>query len=294
VNGLAVDVELPVALKGSAVTVGLEPADKPEESQPQPRVRGALLKEKLSTFFAGVPTGTYTVWARIYDASRVVQHAQSAEVFIDGNAKVSLAIASNTGCVELKVLSNPALGGIHPAGSDSEWALAVVFGSDARGLIEPGDPTLCLGKSLANGLQVPSLPEGTYELMVLARGLQPWTSEVTVEAGKTTKIVATPLAAGMLLVDLDPAQVDAIKKADLGVRFEDALGERVSFYLPGGPPAVFFRDAQGKTALMIHNLHNGVAQVRLLAEGHEDVVIKVNVEPGKTLLASYKLVPKAD
>src|SRR5690606_26362537 len=122
------------------------------------------------------------------------------------------------------------------------------------------------------GLRIPSLPAGTYEMVLVARGLQPWKHEITVEAGKTARVLANPLAADALRLRVDAAQLESIEKSNPGVLFEDASGGRVSMYLPGGSALLLFIDDLGEPVLMIHNLHANVAQVRLVADGYEDVV----------------------
>lgn len=219
----------------------------------------------------------YVVRVQALDDVGEVRLAARRTVDIAGDTSLEILLTDDVGSLEVELVDPP-------VGFAAYRRVPVtVYFKDAAGeLVFPGDSTLASRHS--RKFSIPSVPTGTYTVIVTAADCQPFeTPDVVIRKGESTALKATPEQAGTLVVTVKDIRLDF--DSNIEWVMEDADGEPVELLLPDGSVATARFQGQGGTVLELLNLTPDVKQVRIKIEGYTDIVVKTDVKAGETIKA---------
>lgn len=249
--------------------------------------RFAVSRSGAAVSFIGLEDGEYLVSAlgvlddhSFVAATRFVNTAEDSEV--------KLQVSPNVGSLLLDVVGNPAL-------DEQQLRLfRVQFFDENDSEVFPGQIQSCIG-SIGHTHIVQALPTGMYRVLVTGYGLQPCEAKsVLIERGKRASLELAPSAAAAIKATLLGITYDQLVNLKAQADFLDANGNPVNTFAPG--KLVFRADPKGDADCIcwLLNVQPTVAKVVIRIKGYENVEIAVQFEPGKTILQTSAVKPKAD
>lgn len=292
-ESLVISVKLPKNVPAHAVRVSLAPVRDPDAPfNPRDdwsggmRHRSATPDEKGTITFVNVAAGKWTLTGHA-TVNGVLCYAVTEDITVKGDTKVSLKFNENVGSINVRISGNPAMGP-----NARGFSTAKVFILDSKDKhAEVGDPNFLVGMT-SQTWTIPSVPAGTWNVVVAAHGLQPVTQKLKVEKDKAATLNVSPLPAAVaqFILTAEDGSTRNIERFEL--TYEDADGKPVVMWTPdknwmtGG-----FTDG-GKLQVIGLNIHDKVKKVRVTIAGYEDVTLDITFEAGKTFLSEQTLKKK--
>lgn len=301
IKSFTVALELPQDAEPGMTTVKLIPRAQLENfDAPFPQHEGRP-DATGKVAFVGLEGGEYLVVATTWDHQGGLLACGQQLVDTSAAQEGKLKMNQDFGTLELRVEGNPALGGQQ----HSNWR--VQFFDTMEEEVLPVDPTFAFGQvnSVAGvddwrgrrGNQgVRGVPTGKYKVVVSAYGLQPVIEDgVEIKRGQTTRLTVTPSAAALLKLTLENIDARSLVQLKAKSAYLDASGKEVNVIAPGKRLFNLMESReQGGCEAWLLNLTPEVAKVVITIEGHEDIVIPVKAEPGKTILHTASAKPKTE
>lgn len=251
--------------------------------------------------FVGLEEGEYLVVATTWDRQGGLLACAQQLVDTSAAQEAKLMMNEDFGTLELRVEGNPALGG-QPY---SNWR--VQFFDAMEEEVLPVDPTFAFGeinsradindwRGRRGNQGVRGVPSGKYKVVVSAYGLQPVIEDgVEIKRGQTTRLTVTPSPAALLKLTIENIDANRLVQLKAKSAYFDANGKEVNVIAPGKRLFNLIESrAQGGCEAWLLNLSPEVAKVVITIEGHEDIVIPVKAEPGKTILHTASVKPKTE
>jgi hypothetical protein len=219
----------------------------------------------------------YKVRVQALDKSGNIRLAALRMIEINADSSVEILLSDDVGSLDVEMVDVPLL-----ARLIYQAPVTVYFKDAAGNFVNPGDSTLASRREFK--FRIPSVPAGTYTVIVTAPGFQPFeTKDVVISKAATTALKATPELAGALKVTLKDVHFNM--KTNIVWVMEDADGKPVTLLLPDGRIATAHFDFDNGGVVELLNLTPAVKQVRIKVEGYKDIVIKTDVKPGQTIEA---------
>lgn len=271
---LEVSVNAP-GIAAEDLRLRLEPAEMPERRWDEEE-HWVLASLDGPTLIDCLAPGQYILRVHALETNGNVRLAARRRIEVHEDSKVEILLTDDVGSLDVELVGKPA----SPA--DRYRVPVTVYFKKATGeFVVPGDSTLASRHE--RKFSIPSVPSGTYTVIVTAGGFQPYeTRDVVIAKGKATALKATPELAGALVVTVKDVLLD--HNSEVSWTMEDKDGNPIELLLPdGGIAAARFRHRSATLELI--NLTPDVKQVRIRIKGHEDIVVKTDVKPGETISA---------
>jgi len=279
-NGVEISVTLPADNRITNTMVFLADTANLRQSEVTSDFRQGVNNGKA--VFNMVPDGSYRATVRCYDR-RMCLYAASVLVTVKGDTKASIVVPDNVGTINVEVLAAPALG--EAAMWRASWCAVSLWRADGTE-VELPDPQFARCEA-GQTARLICVPVGTYTVKVIGHGLLPAKQDnVTVTKGGDVSITLSPAQAGVVELSLSGVEIKNMPS----VTAEDENGKVVKLDIPS---EVFITLTQphdsAASILVAHSLPAAVKQLRLKSPDFKEVVVKVSVEPGRTVLHAVKL-----
>lgn len=297
-----VSLELPAGVEHRQVSVQLMPGTQLEDPEQNYRSRQAQPDATGKVAFVGLEGGEYLVIATAWNPQGGMQAGAQQLVDTAKTQTLTLKLTDDFGTLDLQVEGNPALGGQQRGAS---WRVQFFDDMDEEAL--PINPLSAFGQvNSAAGYDewrgrpsnpgVQGVPVGKYKVVVSAYGLQPVIEDgVEIKRGQTTRLTVTPSPAALLKLTIENMDARNLVQLKAKSTYLDASGKEVNVVAPGKRLFNLMQSRQqGGCEAWLLNLTPEVAKVVITIEGHEDIVIPVKAEPGKTILQTANAKPKTE
>lgn len=308
IQTFTVTLGLPAGVDHRQVSVELMPGAKLEDPEQRSMSRQAQPDATGKVAFVGLEAGEYLVIATARNPQGGLQAGAQQLVDTGKTQTLALTLTDDFGTLDLRVEGNPALGGQQHG---AIWR--VQFFDDMDEEVLPVKPMNAFGRlnmqmeaeywhdpRLAPDPNLPSsvhgVPVGKYKVVVSAYGLQPVIEHgVEIKRGQTTSLTVTPSAAALLKLTIENMDARSLVQLKAKSAYLDASGKEVNVIAPGKRLFNLMQSReQGGCEAWLLNLTPEVAKVVITIEGHEDIVLPVVAEPGKTILHTANAKPKTD
>jgi len=272
---------------GGAYQVSLRELGE-DTSKPYGGFSSNSIAKKGKFRFDGIPDGSYLL---IVHASRVDQDAKVGPANISGSALVvlnkdmtslSISLRADVGAISIKYQGRP-VGRYLDADSVAARLRLIDKNGKKVDLVDPARGHIIVSRENL----IESIPPGTYTVEILGHGLLPVSKQmVKVEKGKTTEFVldAEPAAAFTLNIC---GLKHKLSRISATWQYEAGDGKVVQGCGPNSACATMERAGENGAVAYFHDLHQGVARIRVLLDGYQDIVVDVNCESG---IATVKAV----
>lgn len=301
-QSFTVSLELPAGVDHRQVSVQLMPGAQLEDPAQSYTSRQVQPDATGKAAFVGMERGEYLVIATAWNSQGGLQAGAQQLVDTGKTQTLSLKLTDDFGTLDLQVEGNPALGGQQRGAT---WR--VQFFDDMDEEVLPINPLNAFGqvnstagyddwRGRPSNPGVQGVPAGKYKVVVSGYGLQPVIEDgVVIKRGQTTRLTVTPSPAALLKLTIENIDARSLVQLKAKSTYLGANGKEVNVIAPGKRLFNLMESrAQGGCEAWLLNLSPEVAKVVITIEGHEDIVIPVKAEPGKTILHTASVKPKTE